>query len=71
MQSFYFTFGRQARTRILYFKNNLSSRFEIENIGQVAWLLGCMIERDRPRHIRCISQSQYDKDIIEEYDMHD
>jgi hypothetical protein len=54
---------------ILNFKKNLSSRFQIEDLGHVAWLLGCRIERDRPNHILSIGQGQYITDILEEFDM--
>jgi len=36
---------------ILSFKTDFSSRFQIENLGPMSWLLGCRIERDRPNRI--------------------
>jgi hypothetical protein len=44
-------------------------RFEIEDLGHVSWLLGCIIERDREKRILRLSQDQYVSEIIEEFSM--
>ena len=36
---------------IASFKRDFASRFQIVDLGLAAWLLGCTIERDRPRRI--------------------
>ncbi len=54
---------------ILTFKKNFSSRFQIEGLGPSSWLLGCMIERDRPNRILTIDQGHYITNILEEFDM--
>ena len=54
---------------ILNFKTDFSSRFQIENLGPVSWLLGCKIERDRPNRILRISQGQFITDTLGEFKM--
>ena len=54
---------------IASFKLDFASRFQIEDLGPTAWLLGCIIERDRPPWILRMGQCQYIKDIIDKFDM--
>ena len=51
---------------ILTFKKNFSARFQIEDLGPSSWLLGCIIERDRPNRILTVDQGQYITDNLEE-----
>lgn len=52
------------------FKRSFSARFKIEDLGPVAWLLGCTITRDRQSRIIRIGQRQLLSDLLDEFGMH-
>ena len=53
------------------FKADFAEAFDIEDLGPVAWLLGCSIQRDRQTRTLTISQKQYIVDILETFGMTD
>ena len=50
---------------ILKFKTDFGKRFQIEDLGPVAWLLGCSITRDRTARKITIGQQQYCLNMLE------
>ena len=54
---------------IVNFKNDFSKRFKIEDLGPVAWLLGCNIVRDRKNRKISIGQRQYCIDMLDLFGM--
>lgn len=54
---------------ILKFKSDFGKRFKIEDLGPVAWLLGCSITRDRPARKITVGQQQYCLDMLELFGM--
>jgi hypothetical protein len=54
---------------IFNFKKSFSSRFQIEELGPASWLIGCRIERDRPRRVLRMKHDQYIMDILDEFKM--
>ena len=54
---------------IAKFKNDFSKRFKIEDLGPVAWLLGCNITRDRKGRKISIGQRQYCIDMLDLFGM--
>ena len=53
------------------FKADFAEAFDIEDLGPVAWLLGCSVQRDRQTRTLTISQKQYIVDILETFGMTD
>ena len=51
------------------FKTAFSARFDIEDLGPAAWLLGCCIVRDRAHRTLTLGQSQYADDILSHFGM--
>ena len=54
---------------ILEIKGWLSSKFEMKDIGEVAYILGVKITRDRSKKLVSFSQEQYIKKILERFKM--
>ena len=53
------------------FKADFAEAFDIEDLGPVAWLLGCSIRRDRQARTLHVTQKQYIIDILETFGMTD
>ena len=53
------------------FKANFGSRFNIQDLGAVSWLLGMSVERDRQHKTLLLSQEQYVKDALTQFGMMD
>jgi hypothetical protein len=49
------------------FKVELRERFDISDLGELAWLLGLKIERDQPRRTIALSQKAYVETILERF----
>jgi hypothetical protein len=52
---------------ILRFKEKLRERFEISDLGDLTWLLGLKVERDRSAHTIALSQHAYVDTILERF----
>ena len=52
-------------------KKELSSRFEMMDLGDVNWILNMEVTRDRPKRTIRLSQSQYIENILERHGMAD
>jgi len=51
------------------FKHHISSRFFIEDMGPATWILGCNIIRNRTCGTLHLVQTQYLKDVLQEFGM--
>lgn len=54
---------------LVCFKNLISSRFPMEDLGEIKYLLGKKFLRNRKTWAISLSQDQYIKDLLGEYDM--
>ena len=52
-------------------KKQLNDRFEMKDLGEISFLLGMEIKRDRKRRLMTISQSKYIKDVLRQFNMLD
>ena len=52
-------------------KKDLSSRFDMTDLGEVHWILNMEVTRDRSKRTIRLSQSQYIEDILERHGMAD
>ena len=52
-------------------KKELSSRFEMTDLGDINWILNMEVTRDRPKWTIRLSQSQYIENILERHGMAD
>ena len=52
-------------------KKELSSRFEMTDLGDVNWILNMEVTHDHPKQTIQLSQSQYIENILERHDMAD
>ena len=61
--------GKRSKFLTL-FKHDFSSRsFKIEDLGPAAWILGCSIIRNRSRGTLHLFQTEYLKDVLQEFGM--
>ena len=51
----------------LKFKDQLCNCFEISDLGNLTWLLGLKVERDRAAHTITLSQEAYINTIVEHF----
>ena len=60
-----------SKSDIAIIKRELSSRFEMKNLGPAHVMLGIEIQRDRPNRKLSISQSEYTEEILDRFGMSD
>jgi hypothetical protein len=60
-----------AGSFIVGFKSAVGVRFNVQDLGQVSWLFGMTVERDRGSRIIRIGQQQYVLDMLESFNMVD
>jgi hypothetical protein len=53
------------------FKARLKSKFDITDMGDISWILGMKVVRDRSRKRLHLHQQKYAQDILELFRMHD
>ena len=63
--------ARNSKEYILEIKGWLSSKFEMKDMGEAAYILGVMISRDRSKKLVSLSQEHYIKKILERFRMQD
>ena len=56
---------------IIEIKGWLSSKFEMKDIGEAAYILGMKISRDQSKKLVSLSQEKYIKKILERFRMQD
>jgi hypothetical protein len=61
----------QYLKHIEHFKNQLRERFEISDLGELTWLLGLKVERDRRARTITLSQGAYADTIVERFRLED
>ena len=52
------------------FVADLSRRFPVDDRGELTWMLGLAVQRDRPARVLTLSQELYIKDLVERYAPH-
>ena len=52
------------------FVTDLGKRFPVDDRGELEWLLGVAITRDRANNVLSLSQESYVKDLVEKYASH-
>jgi len=65
------TIAASAVSLIVDFKTRIAEHVEITNLGELHWLLGIEIKRDRTRHIIGLSQHSYIQSILRRYGFDD
>jgi hypothetical protein len=54
-----------------YVKGELSKAFKISDLGEINWMLGFAVKRDREKHTISLSQESYIKTIVKRYGFED
>ena len=54
-------------SRISKFKSDLSSHFEISDLGELAWILGIQVKRDRISRTITLSQAAYIDTVVKRF----
>ena len=52
------------------FVTDLGKRFPVDDRGELEWLLGVAITRERAHNVLSLSQESYIKDLVEKYASH-
>ena len=65
------TIAGNSRRAVQRFKDQLSSRYGIKDMGNLCWLLGICIDRDRKNRTISFSQAAYIQKIVERFGMED
>ena len=52
------------------FVNDLGKRFPVDDRGELEWLLGVAITRERKHNVLSLSQESYVKELVEKYGSH-
>jgi hypothetical protein len=58
-------------TRILQFKADLGNHFEMSDLGELAWILGIKVERDRDKRTISLSQTAYIDSLVKRFNLVD
>src|SRR5271168_196197 len=53
------------------FKKRITKRFDITNLGEISWLLGLAIVRDRTKRTLSISQKSYIESLLRRFNLED
>jgi len=56
-------------SRITKFKSNLSNHFEMSDLGELAWILGIQVKRDRISRTITLSQATYIDTIVKRFNL--
>ena len=65
------TIAGNSRRAVQRFKDQLSSRYGIKDMGNLCWLLGIGIDRDCKNRTISFSQAAYVQKIVERFSMED
>jgi hypothetical protein len=63
--------GSSNKHKVITFKERISKRFKIKDLGALRWILGVEIKRDRENRILEMTQKTYIKDMLKIYGMDD
>ena len=61
------TLASKSKEAIQHVKAELKARFKLRDLGPTTFLLGVGVERDRTKRVLHLSQCQYIKDLLEQY----
>jgi hypothetical protein len=61
--------GSDSKVKIRTFKEQLGKTFKIKDLGQLRWILGMEVRRDRGRRTLTISQQAYIEHMLDTYGM--
>jgi len=65
------TMAGSSKQVILQFKDRLCETLHIKDLGELHWLLGIEVKRDRVRHTITLSQHSYIDKIVERFSLQD
>jgi len=65
------TMAGTMRQTIAAFKQQLSQKFKIKDLGDLRWLLGIEVKRDHATRMISFSQQAYIDKILEKFNLHD
>ena len=65
------TMARSSKQAILHFKDGLQETLCIKDLGELHWLLGIEVKRDRVRCTVTLSQRSYIDKILERFSLQD
>lgn len=61
----------QSTALMTELKNQIKSHLDCDDMGEMSWMLGIEIKRDRPKRLIRMSQETYIKNILERHDYKD
>jgi hypothetical protein len=65
------TIAGNSRRAVKRFKHELASRYGIKDMGNLQWLLGIEVERDRENRVITFSQSAYIQKVVQRFGLED
>ena len=66
-----FAIAATTIARMTEFKTNLGNHFEMSDLGELAWILGIKVDRDRPSRTISLSQTAYIDSIAKRFNLID
>ena len=66
-----FAIAASSTDRMVKFKADLGSHFEMSDLGEIAWILGILVQRDRNSKTISLSQSAYVDSIVKRFNLVD
>ena len=66
-----FAIATSSIERMVKFKANLSTHFEMSDLGELAWILGIQVQRDRPSKAISLSQTAYIDSLVKRFNLSD
>ena len=66
-----FAIAATSISRMTKFKTNLGNHFEMSDLGELAWILGIKVDRDRPSRTISLSQTAYIDSIVKQFNLID
>ncbi len=64
-----YAYRPQDEGKAIAFRQQLSSQFNIKDLGEISWFLGCKITRSRPDRLLWLNQASYIDKITAKYDL--
>ena len=64
-----FAITASSPSRMEKFKSNLSNHFEMSDLGELAWILGIRVTRDRTLRTISLSQSAYIDSVVKRFNL--
>ena len=64
-----FAIAADSPTRMTKFKSDLSNHFEMSDLGELAWILGIQVKRDRISKTITLSQAAYVDSVVKRFNL--